>query len=55
VQPDAALATGIRGATEVAAMARERGLRFAPHTWTNGVGMAANLHVRQTGRDWGSR
>jgi len=45
VQPDAALATGIRGATEVAAMARERGLQFAPHTWTNGIGMAANLHV----------
>ena len=45
LQPDAALATGIRGSMDVAAMARARGLEFAPHTWTNGVGVAANLHV----------
>ncbi|PSQ18888.1 hypothetical protein BRD00_03870 [Halobacteriales archaeon QS_8_69_26] len=45
LQPDAAIATGIRGATEVAAHARDHGLDFAPHTWTNGLGFAANLHV----------
>lgn len=45
LQPDAALATGIQGATEVAAMARTHGLEFAPHTWTNGLGLVANLHV----------
>lgn len=45
LQPDAMLATGIRGAMDVAAMARTNGLGFAPHTWTNGLGLAANLHV----------
>jgi len=45
LQPDAALATGIRRATEVAGAAREQGVAFAPHTWTNAVGFAANLHV----------
>ena len=44
-QPDAALATGILGATEVAGMAREAGAQFVPHTWTNGIGFVANLHV----------
>ncbi len=53
LQPDAALATGIEGATEVAAMADARGLEFAPHTWTNGLGFAANLHVMAaTGARW---
>jgi len=45
LQPDAALATGIKRANEVAAMARQHGLRYVPHTWTNGVGFLANLHV----------
>ena len=45
LQPDAALATGIRGATELAGTAREQGVAFVPHTWTNAVGFAANLHV----------
>ncbi|MFC4543783.1 mandelate racemase/muconate lactonizing enzyme family protein [Halosolutus amylolyticus] len=44
-QPDAALATGVLGATEVASMAREAGVQFVPHTWTNGIGFVANLHV----------
>ncbi|MDZ7730636.1 MAG: mandelate racemase/muconate lactonizing enzyme family protein [Natrialbaceae archaeon] len=44
-QPDAALATGILGATEVASMADQAGAQFVPHTWTNGIGFAANLHV----------
>jgi L-alanine-DL-glutamate epimerase-like enolase superfamily enzyme len=45
LQPDAALATGIKRANEVAAMARNHGLEYVPHTWTNGVGFLANLHV----------
>ena len=45
LQPDAALATGIRRATELAAAARDQGVEFVPHTWTNAVGFAANLHV----------
>jgi L-alanine-DL-glutamate epimerase-like enolase superfamily enzyme len=45
LQPDAALATGIKRANEVAAMARNHGLKYVPHTWTNGIGFVANLHV----------
>lgn len=45
VQPDVALATGLRGGVEVAAMVAEAGAEFVPHTWTNGLGLAANLHV----------
>ncbi len=45
LQPDAALATGIRQATEVAAAARNQGVAFIPHTWTNAIGFAANLQV----------
>lgn len=45
IQPDAALATGIKRAVEVAGAAREQGVTYIPHTWTNAVGFAANLHV----------
>jgi len=45
LQPDAALATGIRRAVDVARTARANGLQFVPHTWTNALGFAANLHV----------
>jgi len=45
LQPDAALVTGIKRAVEVAGVAREQGVRFVPHTWTNAIGFAANLHV----------
>jgi D-galactarolactone cycloisomerase len=53
LQPDAALATGIKRAVEVAGRAREQGVEFVPHTWTNGIGFAANLHVMAAvGADW---
>jgi len=29
----------------VAGMAQAEGLAFAPHTWSNGIGVAANLHL----------
>ncbi|MFW5963655.1 MAG: mandelate racemase/muconate lactonizing enzyme family protein [Natronomonas sp.] len=45
LQPDAALATGIRQAVDVARMGQEHGLQFVPHTWTNAVGFAANVQV----------
>jgi L-alanine-DL-glutamate epimerase-like enolase superfamily enzyme len=45
LQPDAALVTGIKRAVEVAGRARDEGVRFVPHTWTNAIGFAANLHV----------
>lgn len=44
-QPDAVLAVGITRAAELAARVRRRGLWFTPHTWTNGIGLLANLHL----------
>ncbi len=45
LQPDAAMTTGIRKAVSVAERAADAGVEFVPHTWTNGIGLAANLHV----------
>lgn len=45
VQPDLVLTGGVSGAMALAKRAAERGLRFAPHTWTNGLGLIQNLHV----------
>ncbi|MFW6448940.1 MAG: mandelate racemase/muconate lactonizing enzyme family protein [Halobacteriota archaeon] len=45
LQPDTMLVTGVRGAVEVAGRARDAGVAYVPHTWTNGIGLAANLHV----------
>lgn len=45
LQPDAVLATGILNGTKVAGMADAHGLEFAPHTWNDGLGFAANLHL----------
>jgi L-alanine-DL-glutamate epimerase-like enolase superfamily enzyme len=44
-QPDATFAGGITGAKKVAGMAQAAGLMFAPHTWSNGIGLMANLHL----------
>ena len=44
-QPDAVLAVGILRARELAERVRAEGLRFTPHTWTNGIGLLANLHL----------
>jgi D-galactarolactone cycloisomerase len=44
-QPDAVLAVGLQRARELAARVLARGLWFTPHTWTNGIGLLANLHV----------
>jgi L-alanine-DL-glutamate epimerase-like enolase superfamily enzyme len=45
VQPDATFTGGITGAMQIATMAEQFGLGFAPHTWSNGLGLAANMHV----------
>ena len=39
------LALGISGARTLAELALRRNRWFTPHTWTNGIGLLANLHV----------
>ena len=45
VQPDLVFTGGITGAWELAREAQARGLGFSPHTWSNGLGLAANLQL----------
>jgi D-galactarolactone cycloisomerase len=45
LQPDAVLAVGIARGRDLARKARGQGLAFTPHTWTNGIGLLANLHL----------
>lgn len=44
-QPDAVLAVGLLRAKEIALRVLARGRWFTPHTWTNGIGLLANLHL----------
>jgi D-galactarolactone cycloisomerase len=44
-QPDVVLALGISSARTFAELAMRRNRWFTPHTWTNGIGLLANLHV----------
>ena len=44
-QPDAVLAVGLLRARELAGRVLARGRWFTPHTWTNGIGLLANLHL----------
>ena len=44
-QPDAIFTGGIAQTMEVIRLCREHGLTYTPHTWTNGVGFAVNLHL----------
>jgi L-alanine-DL-glutamate epimerase-like enolase superfamily enzyme len=39
------LAVGLLRAKELALRVLERGRWFTPHTWTNGIGLLANLHL----------
>ena len=43
-QPDVVL-TGLSHARTIAQLALARNRWFTPHTWTNGIGLLANLHV----------
>ena len=45
LQPDVVLAVGMLRARTVAELALQQGHWFTPHTWTNGLGLLANLHV----------
>lgn len=45
LQPDAVVTCGITGLAKIAAEASARGLIFSPHTWGNGIGLMANLHL----------
>jgi L-alanine-DL-glutamate epimerase-like enolase superfamily enzyme len=44
-QPDVVLAAGMSRVRLVAELALLRNRLFTPHTWTNGLGLLANLHV----------
>lgn len=45
LQPDVTLACGILNGKKIAGMAEAAGLVLNPHTWTNGIGFAANLQL----------
>ncbi|MGI8506954.1 MAG: mandelate racemase/muconate lactonizing enzyme family protein [Solirubrobacteraceae bacterium] len=44
-QPDVVLALGMSSVRTFAELALRRNRWFTPHTWTNGIGLLANLHV----------
>jgi D-galactarolactone cycloisomerase len=45
LQPDAVISEGIFQLWKVAALADAAHLQLVPHTWTNGIGLLANLHL----------
>jgi L-alanine-DL-glutamate epimerase-like enolase superfamily enzyme len=45
LQPDATFVGGIAISKKIAGLAQANGLGFAPHTWTNGIGLLVNMHV----------
>ncbi len=51
-QPDAVFTGGIEQTRRIIALCREKGVSYSPHTWTNGIGFAVNLHLfTLSGRD----
>lgn len=44
-QPDVACTLGMEGLRRLAGAIESRGKVFTPHTWGNGIGLAANLHL----------
>jgi len=44
-QMDVVLSLGMSRCRTVAELAQHRHRHFTPHTWTNGIGLLANLHV----------
>jgi L-alanine-DL-glutamate epimerase-like enolase superfamily enzyme len=49
-QPDCTFIGGISATRKIAAMVEAFGKVFTPHTWTNGIGLVANLHCAAAGR-----
>jgi L-alanine-DL-glutamate epimerase-like enolase superfamily enzyme len=45
VQTDVVLTGGIGGCRRIAALAELCGRTWSPHTWSNGLGLVANLHL----------
>ena len=45
IQCDVMFCGGIVGCRQVAALAEQRGRVWSPHTWSNGLGLIANLHA----------
>jgi D-galactarolactone cycloisomerase len=44
-QPDVVLAGGLWRGRTIGELVLRRGRRYSPHTWTDGLGLLANLHV----------
>ena len=44
-QPDVVLAAGMTNGRQAGELALAKGRWYSPHTWTNGIGVLANLHV----------
>ena len=44
-QPDVALSGGITIVKKIAEIVQSSGAWFSPHTWSNGIGFLANLHL----------
>jgi L-alanine-DL-glutamate epimerase-like enolase superfamily enzyme len=44
-QPDVVLSLGMSRARLLAELVLHRNRRFTPHTWSNGIGLLANLHL----------
>ncbi|BCL83255.1 isomerase [Ktedonobacteria bacterium brp13] len=45
LQPDIVICGGFSLGLKVAHLCEQYGLRFSPHTWGNGLGLVANLHL----------
>lgn len=48
-QPDCTMIGGIGATRKIAAMVQAEGKVFTPHTWTNGIGLVANLQCAAAG------
>lgn len=48
-QPDAMFTGGIAQTLEVIRLCKDAGLKYTPHTWTNGIGFAVNLQLMAVG------
>lgn len=44
-QPDVACTLGMEGMRKLAIKVEQRGHIFTPHTWGNGLGLVANIHI----------
>jgi len=44
-QPDVVLTGGITGVRQIAGWVQHNGICFSPHTWSNGIGLIANLQL----------